>query len=410
MANVSRDSRTNSLYIYFRFGGKAFKRTLKTDDERDADRVRVRVEDTLAEIAKGRLVLPEGADVVHFVMTGGKQAQPPQVTEQLTLDGLFDWYFASIPDGAKEANTLATERIHRKHLVRLFGRRRACEVVTKADLQKYIQDRAREKYGGKPIRAETIKKELDTLRSVWNRAHKMDRVKRALDFDGLDWPRTKDKPAFQTREQIEQAVARGGLSEDRVADLWDSLFLAAAEVEALLDHVRDHGQNPTLYALMVFLAHTGARKSEAIRCQVSDVRFDDGVVVIREKKRTRGRDTTRRIDLTDRLRDVLKDYLQNHHPGGNVTFCYRANEAIGPNNLYETWDWFFRGRKGAEPKWAVLRGFHVLRHSFASNLARAGVDQRVIDELMGHETEAMRKRYRHLFPDQTRDAVRRVFG
>jgi hypothetical protein len=33
------------------------------------------------------------------------------------------------------------------------------------------------------------------------------------------------------------------------------------------------------------------------------------------------------------------------------------------------------------------------------------VDQRVIDELMGHTTEAMRRRYRHLFPQARRAAV-----
>ena len=47
---------------------------------------------------------------------------------------------------------------------------------------------------------------------------------------------------------------------------------------------------------------------------------------------------------------------------------------------------------------------------FASNLAAAGTDQRVIDELMGHTTEAMQKRYRHLLPDQRREAVLAVFG
>ena len=50
-------------------------------------------------------------------------------------------------------------------------------------------------------------------------------------------------------------------------------------------------------------------------------------------------------------------------------------------------------------------GFHTYRHSFASNLAAAGVDQRVIDEFMGHQTEAMRRRYRHLYPKARRSAI-----
>jgi integrase len=57
----------------------------------------------------------------------------------------------------------------------------------------------------------------------------------------------------------------------------------------------------------------------------------------------------------------------------------------------------------------VVRGFHVFRHSFASNLATEGVDQRFIDEWMGHQTEDMRKRYRHLFPKK-KEAFLKVFG
>ena len=49
-------------------------------------------------------------------------------------------------------------------------------------------------------------------------------------------------------------------------------------------------------------------------------------------------------------------------------------------------------------------------HSFASNCAAAGVDQRVIDEWMGHQTEEMVRRYRHLFPSQQRQAINLVFG
>jgi hypothetical protein len=42
----------------------------------------------------------------------------------------------------------------------------------------------------------------------------------------------------------------------------------------------------------------------------------------------------------------------------------------------------------------VVKGYHVLRHSF----------------MVGHQTEAMRRRYRHLYPQTVANAVKRVFG
>jgi integrase len=61
-------------------------------------------------------------------------------------------------------------------------------------------------------------------------------------------------------------------------------------------------------------------------------------------------------------------------------------------------------------KWEILRGWHVLRHSFVSCSAAAGVDQRIIDEWVGHTTEEMRRRYRHLVPSLQKQAIRTVFG
>ena len=61
-------------------------------------------------------------------------------------------------------------------------------------------------------------------------------------------------------------------------------------------------------------------------------------------------------------------------------------------------------------KWFVVKGYHVLRHSFISALANKGIDQRIIDELVGHQTEAMRRRYRHLYPQTVANAVKKVFG
>jgi site-specific recombinase XerD len=58
----------------------------------------------------------------------------------------------------------------------------------------------------------------------------------------------------------------------------------------------------------------------------------------------------------------------------------------------------------------VLRGWHVLRHSFCSNCAARGIDQRLINAWAGHQTEEVVRRYQHLIPDQQRAAIRSVFG
>ena len=57
-----------------------------------------------------------------------------------------------------------------------------------------------------------------------------------------------------------------------------------------------------------------------------------------------------------------------------------------------------------------IRGWHVFRHSFISNCAAKGIDQRMIDRWSGHQTDEMRKRYTHLFPDSQRQAIQLVFG
>jgi integrase len=64
----------------------------------------------------------------------------------------------------------------------------------------------------------------------------------------------------------------------------------------------------------------------------------------------------------------------------------------------------------AGSQWAVLRGFHTLRHSFISACASKGIDQRLIDEFVGHSTEEQRRRYRHLYPSVQAEALKSVFG
>src|SRR4029079_6560211 len=57
-----------------------------------------------------------------------------------------------------------------------------------------------------------------------------------------------------------------------------------------------------------------------------------------------------------------------------------------------------RSQDRRTPSFPIGFAYHILRHSFISALASEGVDQRVIDEVVGHQSEEQRKRYRHLYP------------
>lgn len=104
------------------------------------------------------------------------------------------------------------------------------------------------------------------------------------------------------------------------------------------------------------------------------------------------------------------------HPGGPFLFCEAANvvrsktKRTTPTQVTrdEAHDHFQRTLAGS--KWQVLKGWHVLRHSFISCCANSGVDQRLIDEWAGHTTEQMRRRYRHMIPSTEKQAIRSVFA
>jgi integrase len=398
-----------TYHIYFRYGGRQFHKSLKTPDEKAANAWKGQIEQTLHDLERGRLQLPANADLWEFIKTDGKREQRPQVESRLTLDGLFRWYFASLPDGAKETKTRKVETIHANHAKRLLGAKRELDGISGHHLQEeYVNRRATEKWHGRPIRPQTVRKEIETLQMVWNRARRngVAGVHLNCPSSGLKYPKRKLKPPFQTWGQIEAAVARGGLSEVEVKELWDSLFLDLDQVADVLRHARAKtSRRRYFYPLMVFVAHTGARLSECMRSRVEDFRFEDNQLVIREKKRDQGGETFRYVNLSPTLRDTMKEWFADGHPGGAYAICRVANKPFHEQTLHDDFEWFMAGSK-----WEVLRGFHVFRHSFASNLAREGVDQRTIDELMGHQTEEMRKRYRHLFPEQRENAVRRLFG
>jgi hypothetical protein len=119
--------------ISFRYAGRQFMKSLKTKSQEQANRQRVRIEGTLLDMERGRLVLPEGAELWQFVLSDGRRTHAAKIVKAITLGNLFVKYFEGLR--VKEENTINTERIHRRHFERLLGANRPLVSLTSADIQ-----------------------------------------------------------------------------------------------------------------------------------------------------------------------------------------------------------------------------------------------------------------------------------
>ncbi len=312
MASLQKDPSGN-YHVCFRLGGTRFKRSLHTDAEDQATNQLALLEENLRLVNRGKLVIPDDADVPTFLLSDGKINQPVALPENLTLGQLIYQYEESLPKGAIEESTRYTIKIHASHLKEVLGESLSVRCLTRDDLQRYINTRAKKKgRHGKTLSPITIRKEVTTLSGIWTWAMAAGRVG-PFPNKGLKYPKVSEKPPFQTWQEIEKQIKRGGLSEQEEAELWDCLFLSLKEIAELLGFVKTAALQPFIYPMFVFAAHTGARRSELIRSRLAD--FDDDTVVIRERKRTKGKLTTRRVSLSPLLKKAMKDWLKEH-PGG----------------------------------------------------------------------------------------------
>lgn len=438
---ASLQERTGTYRVIFRFHGKQHFVMIGKVSREEAEAKAAQVDYLLMRLKQGLIELPPGVGIAEFVQHDGKPPAPATPVsasrKALTLATLRDRYLATRATG-REKCTLYTDRIHFKHLVATIGEQFPLEGLGQADLQRHIDRRARQ-----GISAVTIKKEVTTLRTAWHWAIHAAGHSGDYPNKGLVYPKGDELPPYQTREEIERQVAAGGMTDEQVNALWEALYLRPGEIAELLEHVREHARHPWIYPLACMAGHTGARRSELIRMQVADVDFAGGSVTVREKKRVKGKRSTRRAPLTPLLREALTAWL-SAHPGGTSLFCQSGEVAhskkrsgktgyqngkgrattlkgrmatvkkrqelpeAGPLTAGEVHDHFKRTLAGS--KWEVVRGLHTLRHSVASCLAAAGVDQRIIDDMLGHVSEEMRRRYRHLTPQVKSQAVLSVFG
>ncbi|MEQ8853635.1 site-specific integrase [Gimesia sp.] len=421
MASIEQQENGNWI-IRFRFpvNGKVrkFNRSLKTQSEKTALQKHALIEQTIDMINTGRIALPDGAtekNVATFILSGGKLTVRPQAIKSVLLEDLWMEYRSDYSTG-KEENSVATEETHKKNLVKILGNI-SIQSITTDMLQNYVNKRSLQKgIRGKTIQSATIKKELQTFRALWTTAEKKGYVKGSHPTDGVALPKANENPPFRTIEQIEHRIQSGDLNEHQIKAEWSNLFLREKEIMDLLEFVKKNAINDFIYPAFAFAAYTGARRSEIMRSEIHDFDFKQKKVTIRQKKRETDKNMTfREVVLHPTLAQIMRKWFKNH-PGSKYTIVtppsmsHRRIRSDKPQPLSadQMQDHFTRTLEGSE--WEMLRGWHVLRHSFASNCARQGLREAVIDSWMGHSPDSkIKKRYQHLFPEDNQSAMEKLF-
>ena len=171
-------------------------------------------------------------------------------------------------------------------------------------------------------------------------------------------------------------------------------YLTAAEINALLatpDRTTWTGRRDT--ALFGFAVQTGLRASELIGLRCSDVHLGSGAHVSCNGKGRKERITP----LTSSTVAVMRAWL-GERAGllGDPLFPTRSGCILSRDALEHRLAGYVEGATAVCPSLACKRvTMHVLRHSAAMRLLRAGIDTSVIALWLGHEQIETTQIYLH---------------
>lgn len=334
------------------------------------------------------------------------QPEEEQNQTKSTLEELIPAYLED-QKGLKADSTLGTEQTHLNNLKRYLGPRHKLPVdqITEDDLNAFLKHREEEAEGV------TVQKERQTLLAFFKWVTRKVRLPSSPAGELRMVQAGKDRAPFRTLEEVEAILKRGGLSDEETAALWESLYLTGEEIGEILTIVKEEAEHDFIYPMFALAAYTGMRRGEIVRhLRWSDINFSAKTITARSQKQSRQqKETCRSVAMHRDLESILLEY-QTKRPRGQYVICHA--KTLSPLTVHEAHRHFQRTLQGT--RWEqqlpsgqkkIVIGFHTFRHSFASNLAMQGVDQRIIDSWMGHQTEEMRKRYQHLFPNKLADAI-----
>lgn len=174
----------------------------------------------------------------------------------------------------------------------------------------------------------------------------------------------------------------------------------------------------------LLLANTGLRAGEAIALRWDNIDLDKGFIHVKQNasvvKCRDGKENKYQVVITtvktktgnrivpcnekalQALR-ALQDYQKSHHIHSDYVDCNDKGELLSQQTLPKILKAIL---KAAD---VPYRSVHSFRHTFATNLVQAGVDVKVVSQLLGHSSVKITyDTYVHMGVDRAIEAVKRI--
>lgn len=178
------------------------------------------------------------------------------------------------------------------------------------------------------------------------------------------------------------------------------VYLTLDESKRLLDSISGKHKERN-YCIVVMFLNCGLRLSELISININNIKEDTLTVVGKGNKE-------RTIYLNDLCLEAINDYLEvrvepDSEDDKNALFISGKRKRISKKAIQDLLKKYFKQAELTGKKYTA----HKLRHTAATLLYKhGGVDIRVLQQILGHESVSTTQIYTHVDEEQLRDAVK----
>lgn len=168
--------------------------------------------------------------------------------------------------------------------------------------------------------------------------------------------------------------------------------LSIKEIEMLIESIDlTHPQGARNKAIIETLYGSGLRVSELINLKISDLYFDEDLILINGKGNKQ-----RLVPMGNMSKKQIKIYISDHRKTKDIK--YRDTLFLNRNGRNISRVMIFNIVNELARKNNIKKKIspHTFRHSFATHILENGADLRTIQQMMGHENITTTEIYMHL--------------